>query len=186
MCSPFAEPEWPSGIQHRVCCVRHGWSCAPNLHQCLWTCLRVHGSKRLDCHADLYTVNRCCTRDESEDHTSEKTCKKGSTLALKLGADVTRIPKQGYQWPHEKDLCPQKMFKKKVFTFCQFPGSSLYSDSLFLVKRICLTTQLFFSSPPLSLVCPLITLSVSHTLAACKLISANHSCLLPTHRKTQE
>ena len=28
---------------------------------------------------------------------------KESTLALKPRADVTRSPKQGYQWPHEKD-----------------------------------------------------------------------------------
>ena len=39
----------------------------PNLHQCLQTCLQVHGSKRLDCHADLYTVSRCHTRGESEE-----------------------------------------------------------------------------------------------------------------------
>ena len=30
-------------------------------------------------------------------------------LTLKCRADVTRSPKQGYKWPHEKDLC----FKKK-------------------------------------------------------------------------
>ena len=34
---------------------------------------------------------------------------KGSTLALKPKADVTRSPKQGYQWPHEKDLCSSKI-----------------------------------------------------------------------------
>ena len=33
-------------------------------------------------------------------HASEK-----STLALKPKADFARRPKQGYQWPHEKDLC---------------------------------------------------------------------------------
>ena len=38
---------------------------------------------------------------------------KGSTLALKPRADVTRSPKQGYQWPHEKDLCPQKKIYEK-------------------------------------------------------------------------
>ena len=52
-----------------------------------------------------YTVSRCHNRGESEDHSSEKGYK-GSTLALKPRADVTRGPKQGYQWPHEKDLCP--------------------------------------------------------------------------------
>ena len=36
-----------------------------------------------------------------------------STLALKPRADVTRSPKQGYQWPHKKDMCPPKIFKKK-------------------------------------------------------------------------
>ena len=41
-------------------------------------------------------------------HTSE-----GSTLALNPRADVTRSPKQGYQWPHKKDLCPPKIFFKK-------------------------------------------------------------------------
>ena len=43
----------------------------------------------------LYIVSRCRTRGESEDHTSEK-ARKGSTLALKPRADVTRSPKQGY------------------------------------------------------------------------------------------
>ena len=68
--------------------------------------------KRLSCHADLYTVSRCHTRGESEDHTGKKVWK-GSTLALKLRADITRSPKQGYQWPYEKDLCPPKKFKEK-------------------------------------------------------------------------
>ena len=42
-------------------------------------------------------------------HASEE-----STLALKLRGDVTRSPKQGYQWPHKKDSCPPKYFLKKV------------------------------------------------------------------------
>ena len=42
-----------------------------------------------------------------------KQASKGSTLALKPRGDATRSPKQGYQWPHEKDLCPPKIFKKK-------------------------------------------------------------------------
>ena len=50
-------------------------------------------------------------RGESEDHTGEK-CKR-STLALKPRADVTRSPKQGHQWSHEKDLYPQKFKEKK-------------------------------------------------------------------------
>ena len=64
-------------------------------------------------HADLYTVSRCHARGESEDHTGEKACK-GSTLAWKLRANITRSPKQGYQCPHEKDLSPPKnIFKNK-------------------------------------------------------------------------
>ena len=30
-----------------------------NLQKCLWTCLQVCGSKRLDCHADAHTLSRC-------------------------------------------------------------------------------------------------------------------------------
>ena len=37
-----------------------------------------------------------------------------STLALKPRADVTRSPKQGYEWPHKKDMCPPKKKKKKL------------------------------------------------------------------------
>ena len=36
------------------------------------------------------------------------------TLALKPKGDVTRSPKQGYQWPHKKDSCPPKILKRKV------------------------------------------------------------------------
>ena len=50
--------------------------------------------------------------DKTQIHTSEKARKKGSTLALKPRADVTRSPKQGYQRPHEKDLRPPKIQKK--------------------------------------------------------------------------
>ena len=79
--------------------------------------------KRLGCHADFYEVSRCHTRDESEDHTSEK-ARKGSTLALKRRADVTRSPKQGYQWPHQKDLCPTKTFFKKSYTTHEREGKT--------------------------------------------------------------
>ena len=34
------------------------------------------------------------------------------TLALKPRGDITRSPKQGHQWPHKKDPCPPKIFKK--------------------------------------------------------------------------
>ena len=46
-------------------------------------------------------------------HRQESMKRKKSTLALKPRAYVTRSPKQGYQWPQEKDLCPPKIFQKK-------------------------------------------------------------------------
>ena len=48
----------------------------------------------------------CHTRGESE---YSVVCRqynmqvRGSTLALKPRADVTKSPKQGHQWPHKKD-----------------------------------------------------------------------------------
>ena len=39
------------------------------------------------------------------------------TLALKPRGDITRSPKQGYQWPHKKDSCPPKFFFKKKISF---------------------------------------------------------------------
>ena len=38
---------------------------------------------------------------------------KAAHSALKPRGDVTRSPKQGYQWPHKKDLRPPIFFKKK-------------------------------------------------------------------------
>ena len=80
---------------------------------CLWTHnLQVNSLKRIGCHRDLYTISRCCTRSDSEDHYRRKPASKGSTLALKPRTSVTRSPKQGYQWPHKKDLYPSPNIKK--------------------------------------------------------------------------
>ena len=40
----------------------------------------------------------------------QKVNKAEPTLALKPRGDVTRNPKQGYQWPPKKDMCPPKTF----------------------------------------------------------------------------
>ena len=40
--------------------------------------------KGFACRTNLYTVSRCCTRGESDDHTSEK-ARKRSTLTFKPG-----------------------------------------------------------------------------------------------------
>ena len=67
------------------------------------------------CHAGHQEVGRCCTRGESEVY-YVGFCQvqiRLPTLALKPRGDIIRSPKQGYQWPHKKDLCPPKIFQKK-------------------------------------------------------------------------
>ena len=49
-----------------------------------------------------------------------KHASEGSTLTLKPRGDVTRSPKQRYQWPFEKDLCPPKKFLKKTKTIASY------------------------------------------------------------------
>ena len=39
---------------------------------------------------------------------------KAAHFGFETRGDITRSPKQGYQWPHKKDLCPpKKIFLKK-------------------------------------------------------------------------
>ena len=66
---------------------------------------------------DLYTVSRCCTRGESENHTGEKVCK-GSTWALKPRADVTRSQKQGISDPTKRTCVLQNLKKQKKIRKC--------------------------------------------------------------------
>ena len=85
--------EWPIGLQH--CAVARTVLGLNSTNACgHMSCKYVdwQGS------ADLDTVNRCYTRDESEDHTEEKACK-GSTPALKPRTDITRSPKQ---WSYKR------------------------------------------------------------------------------------
>ena len=58
-----------------------------------------------NCGLNKETRNNYSAR--ARKRTSEK-----STLALEPRANVTKSPKQEYQWSHEKDLCPPR-FKKK-------------------------------------------------------------------------
>ena len=98
------------------------------------------------CRIHAYTVyttiggkGRCRTRGESEEsvvHRRGSMQVRESTLALKPRADVTRSPKQGYQWPHKKDLCPTKILKKKKASF--LPTSS-ESQLCFIVKTLTIT-----------------------------------------------
>ena len=68
------------------------------------------------CHAGCKEVGRCHTRDESQGmyitYISAK-CKKLPTLTLKPRGDITTSPKQGYQWPHRKDLSIKLKKKQK-------------------------------------------------------------------------
>ena len=80
-------------------------------------CVQVRGSKKVSCHAGTQEVSRCFTRGESEECITHKW---GSTQVryrihygfVKPRADITRSPKLGYQWPHKKDWCPQRIIFK--------------------------------------------------------------------------
>ena len=50
------------------------------------------------------------------------------TLALKPRGNVTRSPKQGYQWPHKKESCPPKIFFKKNLQL-KFYGSTFVNNT---------------------------------------------------------
>ena len=77
---------------------------------CMW------GSDRL--RAGRQEVGKCSTRGESWGmyitFASANIANKAEpTLALKPRGDVTRNPKQGYQWPQKRTCVRQKLLKKK-------------------------------------------------------------------------
>ena len=117
-----AEPEWPSGLQHRACCVRHGRSSvgAPNPHQCLRTRL-VCGSKRLGCHADTYTVSRCRTRGESQEFIARrrKNTSEGSTPGFETQGRRHQKSKTGVSVVPPKGLMSSKIFSKRRYKICE-------------------------------------------------------------------
>ena len=110
-----AKPEWLSGLQHRACCVQHRWLWvwAPNLHQCLWTCLHVCGSKKIACHADLYIVSRCHTRGESQESSA---CRWQSTQARdppwlwNPGETLPEVKNRGISGPMKRTYVLQNFF----------------------------------------------------------------------------
>ena len=74
------------------------------------------GSDRL--RAGHQEVGKCSTRGESwgmyVTFASAKIANKAEpTMALKPRGDVTRNPKQGYQWPQKRTCVRQKTLKKK-------------------------------------------------------------------------
>ena len=46
-------------------------------------------------------------------HMSPPSMNKAPTLASRPSGDVTRSPKQGYHWPHKKDMSYKKFKKRK-------------------------------------------------------------------------
>ena len=79
-------------------------------------------------------------------HKREST-QKGSVLALKPRVDVTKSPKQGYQWPHGKDLCPPNFFIKKLYLrapvhFSTNPWSELNDSEFSLNFKFCQSTTM--------------------------------------------
>ena len=105
--------------------------------------------KKVRFHADLYTVSRCHTRGESEDHTSEKACR-GSTLALKPSADITRSPKHVLVGPRRGLMSSKKFLKKNSklvsVTYSRSPCQSRdYVNQL--IKSNCSTIRHFPPNP---------------------------------------
>ena len=107
------------------------------LKYCLWTRLQVHGSKRLGCHADQYTVSRCHTRGESEDHTSMKALR-GSILTLNPGQMSPEVQNR-YQWRHKisfwKKGCQIRWFLLTAIWRNGWTGSPLHKSHTQLPLR---------------------------------------------------
>ena len=65
----------------------------------------------------------------------------GSTLVLKPRVHITRSPKQGYQWPHKKDLSPftKNLIQDRIdISFIGNNGNidlNLYHQDLMLSSR---------------------------------------------------
>ena len=93
-----------------------------HLCTCMW------GSDRL--RAGRQEVGKCSTRGESWGmyitFASAKIANKAEpTLALKPRGDVTRNPKQGYQWPQKRTCVRQKLKKKKKKKNCKMLNSPM-------------------------------------------------------------
>ena len=91
-------------VRHLFEMVRDSWAGTLEPHQCLYSTWIDNGSATMLAAKRPAGVQRwlgglyCCA--QAMKHNEE------STLAFKPRADVTRSPKQEYQWPHKKDWCP--------------------------------------------------------------------------------
>ena len=76
--------------------------------------------EKAGCHADLYTVSRCCTRGESGDHRGEKVPKKGihpgfdtqGRYHQKSKTGVSVAPRKGLMPPPQKKRIHSAVFVK--------------------------------------------------------------------------
>ena len=71
-------------------------------------CVHLYWWKRQVSHQRWIWGIRCA---QASKHASE-----GIHPGFEPRADITRSPKQGYQWPREKDMCPTKIKKKNKTT----------------------------------------------------------------------
>ena len=99
-------------------------------------CNSMWGQDRL--RADRHEVGKCSTRGGSQGMyiTFASAMRiRQPTLALKPRGDVTRNPKQGYQWPQKRTCVRQKLKKKKI------SGCIAYS----FIRRLSLQRDVFTS-----------------------------------------
>ena len=81
-------------------------------HQCLWICLTA---------ASMWVKVARLPRGQQVSHQRwiwgiarrQESMQVSPPWLLKPRADITRSPKQGYQWPHKKDICYPKIKKKQ-------------------------------------------------------------------------
>ena len=78
-------------------------------HECLYKCKYVI-KKRIDRHLGSKRSAGVAPEVNLRNplHAGNKACKRGIHPSFEPRADITRSPKQGYQWSHKKDWCPPK------------------------------------------------------------------------------
>ena len=73
--------------------------------------------KKLGCHADLYTVSRCRTRGESDNHTSGKARKRDPPWLCNPGQTSPEVQNRGISGPTKRTYVLQKLKKGCLLLF---------------------------------------------------------------------
>ena len=110
-----AEPEWPSGLQRRACGTDgRGFQPQTSTNACGHVC-RYMDQKSLA--AMLTSIQSAGVSPEVNLRNSlqagDKACKRGIHPGFETQGRPHQKSKTGYQWPHEKDLCPPKILNKR-------------------------------------------------------------------------